>query len=169
MIVRADLLTLVYQISYVIIYVSSSYPLYYNNWVHVKEQYALVIKKQTKKYKEKFVILQWIGIVVIKSKEIRVAIYTCIYSVGHLIPIIQSCQYELGIKYPLESRWPPLFPYFTITMNPIDCKITNFPYTCEHICKVLSWLFLFCIGRRIPIISSITRNLHLPTSGRYVI
>ena len=41
-----------------------------------------------------FVILQSIGIVVIKSKETRVATCTSRYSSGHLIPIIQSCQLE---------------------------------------------------------------------------
>ena len=57
-------------------------------------------KKLTNKYiKEKLVILQSIGIIVIKSKEARVIMYTCRYSSRHLIPIIQSCQ---GIKCPLE-------------------------------------------------------------------
>jgi len=60
---------------------------------------SLVMKKQTNEYME---ILLSIGIVVIKSKETRVVTYTCRYSSGHLIPIIQSCQDELGIKYPLE-------------------------------------------------------------------
>jgi len=45
-------------------------------------------KKQINKYKEKLVILQSIGIIVIKSKETGVVIYTCRYSSGHLIPII---------------------------------------------------------------------------------
>ena len=48
--------------------------------------------------------LQWIGIVVIKSKEARVITYTSRYSSGYLIPIIQLCQDELstvGIKFPL--------------------------------------------------------------------
>ena len=58
--------------------------------------------KQPNKYKEKLVILQLIGIIVIKSKETRVITYTCRYSSGHLIPIIQLCQDELGIKCPLE-------------------------------------------------------------------
>ena len=57
--------------------------------------------KQIRKYKE--LILQLIEIIVIKSKETRVIAYTCRYSSGHLIPIIQSCQDELGIKCPLES------------------------------------------------------------------
>ena len=38
------------------------------------------------KCKEKLVILQLIGIVVIKSKEIRVVTYNCRYSSGHLVP-----------------------------------------------------------------------------------
>ena len=37
------------------------------------------IKKQRNKYKEKFEILQSIGIIVIKSKETRVVTYTCRY------------------------------------------------------------------------------------------
>ena len=52
--------------------------------------------------KRVLVILQSIGIMVIKSKETRVITYTCRYSSGHLIPIIQSCQDELEIKFPLE-------------------------------------------------------------------
>ena len=38
------------------------------------------------KYKKKLAILQSIGIIVIKSKEIRVVTYTCRYSGGNLIP-----------------------------------------------------------------------------------
>ena len=38
------------------------------------------------KYKEKLVILQSIGIIVIKSKETKVITYTCRYSSGNLIP-----------------------------------------------------------------------------------
>jgi len=38
------------------------------------------------KYKEKLVILQSIGIIVIKSKETSVITYTCRYSSGNLIP-----------------------------------------------------------------------------------
>jgi len=59
-------------------------------------------KKQAKKYKEKLVMVQSIGIIVIKSKETRVITYTCRYSSGHLILIIQLCQDELGIKCPLK-------------------------------------------------------------------
>ena len=44
-----------------------------------------------------------------KKKETRVVTYTPAdtYSRGHLIPIIQSCPDELGIKCPLEylQRW----------------------------------------------------------------
>jgi len=60
------------------------------------------MKKETNKYKEKFVILQSIEVIAIKSKETRVVPYTCRYSNGHLIPIIQSYQDELGIKCPIE-------------------------------------------------------------------
>ena len=38
------------------------------------------------KYKEKIVILQSIGIIVIKSKETRMITYTCKYSSWDLIP-----------------------------------------------------------------------------------
>jgi len=38
------------------------------------------------KYKEKLVILQPLGIILIKSKETRVVTYTYRYSSGHLIP-----------------------------------------------------------------------------------
>ena len=38
------------------------------------------------KYKENFVILQAIGIILIKSKETKVVAYTCRYSSGPLIP-----------------------------------------------------------------------------------
>ena len=44
-----------------------------NIWACQKVNYALLIKKQTNKYKEK---LQSIGIIVIKSNEIRVITYT---------------------------------------------------------------------------------------------
>ena len=66
----------------------------------------------TNNYKEKLVILLSIGIIVIKNKETRVITYTCRYSRGHLIPIIQLCQDELGIKCPLAvhkitvGHWP---------------------------------------------------------------
>jgi len=66
--------------------------------------------KQTSNYKEKLVILQSIGII---AKETRMITNTCRYSSAHLIPIIQSCQDELGIKCPLEDICRrPLFPYF---------------------------------------------------------
>ena len=67
-------------------------------WTHQELIMAIFQKKQTNKYKEKLVILQSIGIIVIKSKETRMITYTCRYSSGHLIPIIQSCQDELEIK-----------------------------------------------------------------------
>jgi len=53
-------------------------------------------------FKEKLVIFQSIGIIVIKSKETGMITYTCWYFTGYLIPIIQLCQDELGIKCPLE-------------------------------------------------------------------
>jgi len=69
-----------------------------------RQEIIMVIsqKKQTNRYNEKLVILQSIGIIIIKSKETRATTYTCRYFSGHLIPIIQSCQDELEIKCPLE-------------------------------------------------------------------
>ena len=64
-------------------------------------------KKQSNKCKKKSVILLSIGIIVIKSKEIRVITYTCRYSSGHLIP-------------------GTLVSLLFITMIPIESKITNF-------------------------------------------
>ena len=66
-----------------------------NRWARLEriinfllKQYALLIKKQTNKYKEKLVILQSIGIIVIKSKiRTRVVTYSSRYSGGHLIII----------------------------------------------------------------------------------
>jgi len=56
-----------------------------------KNDYGDLSKKtKTSKYKEKLVILQSIGVIAIKSKKTRVITYTCKYSSGHLIPIIQS-------------------------------------------------------------------------------
>ena len=51
--------------------------------------------------------------------------YTCKYSSWHLIPIIQSCQDELGIC-PLEYLQVQVITLLFITMIPISCKITNF-------------------------------------------
>jgi len=48
--------------------------------------YFVDVSKPIYKYKEKLVILQSIGIIVIKSKETRVVTYTCRYSSGHFIP-----------------------------------------------------------------------------------
>ena len=83
-----------------------------NNLLGACQEIIMVIsKKQTNKCKEKLVISQSIGIMVIKSKETRVITYTCRYSSGHLIPIIQSCQGKLGIKCPLAldecAHWHP--------------------------------------------------------------
>jgi len=63
---------------------------------------VISLKKQTNKYKEKIIISQSIRVIFIKIKETRVVTYTYRYSSGNLIPIIQSCQDELGIKCPLE-------------------------------------------------------------------
>jgi len=50
-------------------------------------------KKQTNNYKEKLVILQSIGIIVIKSKETRMITYTCRYSSGHLSTIFLAINF----------------------------------------------------------------------------
>jgi len=57
--------------------------------------WSVVIYRRTNKYNEKLVTLLSIWIKVIKSKETRVFTYTCRYSSGHIIPIIQSTQSEL--------------------------------------------------------------------------
>jgi len=67
-----------------------------------RNNYGDLSKKQRNKYKEKLVILQSIEIIFVKRKETREVTYTCRYSRGYLIPIIQSCQDELRIKRPLE-------------------------------------------------------------------
>ena len=51
---------------------------------------------------EKLVILQLIGIIVIKSKETGVVTYTYKYSNGHLIPNSSWHDWIIGIKCPLE-------------------------------------------------------------------
>ena len=55
--------------------------------MHTPRKWSLK-KKLTNKYKEKFVILQSIGIIVMKSKETRVITYICRYSSGYLILIL---------------------------------------------------------------------------------
>ena len=64
-------------------------------WAHQEIIMVISQKKQPNKYKEKLVMLQSVGIIVIKSKETRVITYTCRYFSGHLIPVIQLCQDEL--------------------------------------------------------------------------
>ena len=83
---------------------------------------------QKNKCKEKLVISQSIRIIVIKSKEARVIIYTCRYSSGHLIPIIQQCQNELGIKCSLEYlqvQVITLVSLLFITIIPMDCTLVR--------------------------------------------
>ena len=46
---------------------------------------TIVIKKQINKSKEKLIVLQSIGIIVIESNETRVVTYTCRYSSGSFI------------------------------------------------------------------------------------
>ena len=92
------------------------------------------------KYKKKLVILQSIGILVIKSKETRVITYTYRHSSGPLIPNSSWPDRIIGIKCPLEYRWSSLFPLLFITMIPIDCFSL--------------YLFFFCFFWKITIIIS---------------
>ena len=55
-------------------------------------------------YKKKLVILQAIGIIVIKSKEIRVVTYICRYSSGHLVQLVHIVSKE-WFNQPLELLW----------------------------------------------------------------
>jgi len=55
-------------------------------WAHQEIFMVISLKKQTNKYKEKLVILQSIGIIVIKSKETMMITYTCRCSSENLIP-----------------------------------------------------------------------------------
>ena len=83
---------------------------------------------------EKFVILQSIGIIVIKCKETRVITYTCRYSSGYLIPHSFWHYWIIGIECPLEYlqvyRWSPLFPYFLCIRSLLTVKLLIFLYTC---------------------------------------
>jgi len=56
------------------------------SWHMPRNNYGDLSRKQTNKHKEKLVILQSIGIIVIIGKETRVVTYTCSYCSGHLIP-----------------------------------------------------------------------------------
>ena len=53
------------------------------------------------KCKEKFIILQSIGIIAIKSSETRAAIHTCKYPIGHFNPYSSANGLE-GLNCPLE-------------------------------------------------------------------
>jgi len=68
----------------------------------LRNNYDLSLSQKKNKHEKKLVILQLIGTMVIKCKETRMITYTCRYCSGHLIPIIQLGQDELGIKCPLE-------------------------------------------------------------------
>ena len=85
--------------------------------IFLLKQYALITKKQTNKYSN-FTINRCHGY---KRKETSAVTYTCRYSSGYLIPTIQLCQDELGIKCPMEYLW-----VYVITMILIACKITIF-------------------------------------------
>jgi len=61
------------------------------------QNYNCCQKKLTNKYTEKFVILQSIGIIVIKSSETRAVIYTCIHSIGNF-NLYNSARTDFGIK-----------------------------------------------------------------------
>ena len=73
---------------------------------------VICTKSKQTSIREKFIILQSIGIIFIKSKETKMVTYTCRYCSRHLIPIIQSCEDELGIKWP-QCKWSPLNCFLT--------------------------------------------------------
>ena len=80
-------------------------------------------------YKENLVILQSIGIIVIKSKETRVVTYTCKYFSGHLIPNSSWHDWIIGIKCLLkylQVHVTTLVSLLIITMIPNACKIIKF-------------------------------------------
>ena len=112
------------------------------------QEIITVISQKKSKQKSIRKILQSIGIIVIRSKENRMITYTCRYSSGNLIPIIQD---GLGIKYPLEYLQVQVITLVSslfIIMIPIDCKITKFClclYTYYiHTC-LWSWRSLYWI------------------------
>ena len=81
------------------------------------------------KDKEKFVILQSIGMIWIKIKETRVAANTSRYSSGLLIPNSAATVWNIGINCLLEYLQvlaTTLVSLHFIYMIPIDCKITYF-------------------------------------------
>jgi len=87
-----------------------------NSWVRQEVIILISFKNLPNKCKEKLVILQAIGIIVIKQGETRAVIYTCRYSSG-----------QFNLHYNIcRCRWLPLFHLFFIAVIPIDCKITNF-------------------------------------------
>jgi len=72
------------------------------------------------------------------SKQPRMVVYTCRYSSGQLIPILQSVAVaKLGIKGPLQylqMKATILVSLLFIYMIPIACKITNFFLILVKIC-----------------------------------
>jgi len=81
------------------------------------------------KDKEKFVILQSIGMIWIKIKETREAANTSRYSSGLLIPNSATTVWNIGINCLLEYLQvlaTTLVSLHFIYMIPIDCKITYF-------------------------------------------
>ena len=81
------------------------------------------------KCEKKLVILQSIGIIVIKSKETRVITYTCRYSSGPLIPNSATVtDWNIGINRPLEYLQvyaTTIVSLLFIYVIPIACKITK--------------------------------------------
>ena len=67
-----------------------------NSWCAKKQLWQS--QKANKQVYGKISNSQSIGIIVIKSKETKVVTYSCRYSSGHLIAIIQPCQ-------GLNARW----------------------------------------------------------------
>ena len=69
---------------------------------HYRVSWWWFLQKQTNQYKENFINLKSIQIIVIKYKKIRLVTYFCRYSCAHLNLIIQPCHDELEIKFPIE-------------------------------------------------------------------
>ena len=69
------------------------------------KQYALVLKENKRVWGK-------IGNFTVNRDRIRVVTYIGKYSSGHLIPIIQSCQDELGIRKSASVRDHPCFLTF---------------------------------------------------------
>ena len=80
------------------------------------------------KCKEKFVILQSIGIIAIKSSETNAVINTYRYSSGQFNP------YKLSIRISAGVDDCPCFNTFLLLLSLLILKLQIFPYTCLFEC-----------------------------------